>query len=91
MDKTMLTEAIRIKAGAGDQRAFLVGSMDFSEGGQRVEQTQQTVDCMHAVGLHVDIDDVVLAPGSSDSREKYSVPSEWLQQSATTPKALPSV
>ena len=36
-----------------------------------MEQTQQIVDCMHAAGLHVDIDDVVVGPGSSDSREKY--------------------
>ena len=67
----MLAEATRIKADAGDHRAFLIDPMKFSEGGQRVEQTQQIVDCIHAVGLHVDIGDVVFGPGSSDSRESY--------------------
>ena len=71
MDKTLLAEATRIKAGAGGQRAFLVGSMDFPEGGQRAEQTQQIVECIYAAGLHVDIDDVVFGPGSNDSRVKY--------------------
>ena len=45
--------------------------MKFPEGGQRVEQTQQIVDYMHAVGLHVDIGNVVFGPGSSDLRDNY--------------------
>ena len=32
MDKILLAEATRIKADAGDQRAFLADSMDFPEG-----------------------------------------------------------
>ena len=71
MDKLLLGEATRNKADAGDYRAIYVGSMDFPEGGQRVEQTQQIVDCMHAMGLHADIVDVVFGPASSDSRNKY--------------------
>ena len=71
MDKIVFAEATRIKADVGDYRAFLIDSMKFPEGAQRVEQTQPIVDCMHAVALHVDIDDVVFGPGSSDSRDGY--------------------
>ena len=59
----MLTIATRNKADSGD-RAFYVDSMGFPEGEQRVEQTHQIADCMHAMGLHADIGDVVFGPAS---------------------------
>ena len=72
MGKILLSEATRNKADSGDYRAlFYVGSMGFPEGGQRVEQTQQIAGCMHAAGLHADVDDVVFGPASSDSRKNY--------------------
>ena len=53
-----------------DKRAFLVTSMGFPAGGQRVEQIQHIVDCMHAAHLYVDNNDnVVVGPDSSDSRD----------------------
>ena len=51
MEKILLAEATRSKAGSRDYRAFYVGSMGFPEGAKRVEQTQQVVGCMHAAGL----------------------------------------
>ena len=56
-------------ADVGDKRAFLITSMKFLEGGQRVEQIQQIVDCMQAAHLYVENDNVVFGPGSSDSRD----------------------
>ena len=58
-------------ADVGDQqRAFLITSMKFPAGGQRVEQIQQQiVDCMHAAHLYVDNANVVFGPDSNDSRD----------------------
>ena len=71
MGKILLAEATRNKADSGDYRVIYVGSMGFTEGGERVEQTQQIFDCMHAAGLHADPGDVVFEPASSDSRNNY--------------------
>ena len=69
MDQTLLAEATIAMADVGDERAFLVSSMKFPAGGQRVEQIQQIVGCMHAAGLHVDNANVVFGPDPSDSRD----------------------
>ena len=68
MDQILLAEVTMAMADVGDKRAFLVNSMEFPAGGQRVEQMQQIVDCMHAADLHVDDDNEVFGPDSSDSR-----------------------
>ena len=69
MNETLLAEATMAMADVGDERAFLVTSMKFPAGGQRVEQIQQIVDCMHAADLHVDNGNVVFGPDPSDSRD----------------------
>ena len=48
MIESWLGEATLAMADVGDKRAFLVTSVKFPEGGQRVEQIQQIVDCMQA-------------------------------------------
>ena len=50
MDKFLLAEATRTKADAGDQRAFLVGSMDFPEGGCSWPSAQSWSSDVRGVG-----------------------------------------